>query len=1076
MSTNTIKVRPQTQLNELNDFYGIFFEDLNHAADGGLYPELVRNKEFEFCEIDNSSYTYTTAWKSLNSETIDETVSIESSRPYNKKNPHYAVITVDGKSGIVNEGFAGGMVLDEGKQYKFSCYARVEGELRIEYKVKTLTQSAIEGTFTAGNEWTKIENVITADNSITNGYLEITATGVGKLYLDYVSVFPEDTFMNRPNGMRKDIATLLSDMKPKFMRFPGGCLVHDGSLNEEDRNSLYRWKNTIGELTNRGSRRNNWGYNQTLGIGYFEYFRFCEDIGAKPLPVLPAGYDPHHKRICPMNELQPWIDDALDLIEFANGDSTSKWGKIRAELGHNEPFNLEYLGIGNEEVGEAFPERYAAFHKAIKDIYPDIKLINSSGPFSSGGEFDRGWNSAKENNSDFVDEHYYQAPEWFIANHHRYDSYDANGPKVFLGEYASWGNTFYNALVEASYMIGMENNADKVGLACYAPMLCNVNYTNWKPDMIWFNNREAFGTPNYYVQKMFMENQGDVTIAVECDELHEQIVKEESPINGQVALACVDNVTAYTDIRIEDMDSDAVIIPEDVILKNDDNKRIIGYVPFKNYRIIMKATKLEGPKGFMIDFAYTSDEDRHFWELGGWQNQDSTVCENINGKNICLTQNLFTVEQRVPYELKIEVNERKITTFVDGKLIDDTESRIAAPEKLYFTAAVERSSGDIIVKAVNISGEDIVTTIDIDGITADEKLIIDASILEGFERDDENSFDNPTQVSPRKVRTIGVNNGCEYTFKKDSLSILRIRKTISANPVIEGQYADPDIHEFDGRYYIYPTTDGFEGWSGTKFHAFSSEDMISWVDEGIIVDVASEQVPWAIGSAWAPCIEKKNNKFYYYFCAKRKDGASCIGVAVSESPVGPFIADDEPLLVPEMCKDIHMGQTIDPSVYTEDGKSYILFGNGSDNCAAIAELSKDMKSIVCGTMKNIEGTFDFRESINVLKHDGIYHFTWSCDDTGSENYHINYGVSDNLYGPIEYKGSILEKDVDNDILGTGHHSIFKKEDRDEYYIAYHRFVTPLHQYDSGFGFHREVCIDRLYFDVNTGLITKVNPK
>ena len=255
------------------------------------------------------------------------------------------------------------------------------------------------------------------------------------------------------------------------MRFPGGCLVHDGSLNPEDRNSMYRWKNTIGPVEERPARRNSWGYNQSLGLGFFEYFQFCEDIGAKPLPVLPGGYDPHHQRIVPLNELQPWIQDALDLIEFANGTPEAEWGGIRARMGHEAPFGLEYIGIGNEEVGDAFFERYPFFHRAVREKYPEIKIIGTAGPFSAGSEYEKGWKCAKEYGSDLVDEHYYHTPEWFLANHHRYDNFRAQDPKVFLGEYASWGNTWYNALAEASFMLGLERNAKAVGLACYAPML-----------------------------------------------------------------------------------------------------------------------------------------------------------------------------------------------------------------------------------------------------------------------------------------------------------------------------------------------------------------------------------------------------------------------------------------------------------------------------------------------------------------------------------------------------------------------------------------------------------------------------
>ncbi|MHB8129483.1 MAG: family 43 glycosylhydrolase [Mobilitalea sp.] len=294
----------------------------------------------------------------------------------------------------------------------------------------------------------------------------------------------------------------------------------------------------------------------------------------------------------------------------------------------------------------------------------------------------------------------------------------------------------------------------------------------------------------------------------------------------------------------------------------------------------------------------------------------------------------------------------------------------------------------------------------------------------------------------------------------------------SHNPILKGLYADPDIVQFDDTYYIYPTTDGFSHWSGTQFHVFSSKDKKQWKDEGIILDVATEDVAWAIGSAWAPAIARKDGKYYFYFCAKRTDNVSCIGVAVANHPTGPFIASKEPLITPEMMKSekISMSQTIDPSIFIEDdGTAYLLFGNGD---CAIVPLNEDMVSYQSGTMRQIEGAFDFREAIMILKREGIYHFTWSCDDTGSENYHINYGVSNCVYGPIEFKFTIVEKDLEKDALGTGHHSIMKIENKEEYYIAYHRFGTPLKNYSFEKGCHREVCLDQLEF-MSDGLIKPI---
>ncbi len=448
MGQSKIAVRPDRVTGQLGDLYGIFFEDLNHAADGGLYAEMVQNRSFEFCAVDNPSYHPLMAWEKIEKKYSRMQWWIQDSHPYSRRNPHYLVCEIFETgmgAGVRNTGFTPGMYLQKGEKYRFSCLAATDGRGELPLRIvlendegRNLGQADI--VVSNGTVWNHYEAAITAQETTTAGNLSIYIEAVGRLYLDMVSLFPQKTFMQQRNGLRADIATLLADLKPRFMRFPGGCLVHDGSINAEDRDSLYRWKNTIGVLEERPARRNNWGYNQTLGLGYYEYFCFCEEIGAKPLPVLPAGYDPHHQRKVPFDQLDEWIQEALDLISFANDDASAQWGRIRCELGHPEPFGLEYIGIGNEEVGEGFFERYPYFHKAIKEKYPDIQIIASSGPFAAGGEYEKGWNCARRNHADLVDEHYYMAPEWFLANHHRYDSFDEKDPRVFLGEYASWGN------------------------------------------------------------------------------------------------------------------------------------------------------------------------------------------------------------------------------------------------------------------------------------------------------------------------------------------------------------------------------------------------------------------------------------------------------------------------------------------------------------------------------------------------------------------------------------------------------------------------------------------------------------
>ena len=542
----------------MSDFYGIFFEDINHAADGGLYGEMIRNRAFEFSPMDNPSYQALTAWKRIEEGGASVSSFVSNKSPFSKRNPNYLILEINKagtRAGIKNLGYNSGIAVKENESYNFSCYAKSDKPCEITVSIdnaygEVITEKSLNIT---SNEWTEYSFTLTSPVDDFSAVLAVTSNQECKFCLDFVSLFPVKTYKNRKNGMRNDIAEMLADLKPKFMRFPGGCLIHDGTLNSDDRNSMYRWKNTIGAVTDRPSRRNNWRYNQSLGLGYFEYFQFCEDIGAKPLPVLPAGYNPHMEQAVPLDEMQEWIDDALDLIEFANGTADTKWGKIRCDMGHAEPFNLEYLAVGNEEVGQGFWDRYDLFHKAIKEKYPQIKIINSAGPFPQGGEFERGWNNAKKNGSDLVDEHYYTSPEWMLANCHRYDNMPSDGPKVFLGEYASWGNTYYNALIEAAYMTGLENNAHAIGLVCYAPLLCNVDYINWQPDMIWFDNHRVYGSANYYVQKMFMNCTGNNLLDVKHDGFDKPITLGSDKISGNIEIEADRCSAEFYDIKITDI-------------------------------------------------------------------------------------------------------------------------------------------------------------------------------------------------------------------------------------------------------------------------------------------------------------------------------------------------------------------------------------------------------------------------------------------------------------------------------------------------------------------------------------------
>jgi alpha-L-arabinofuranosidase len=503
------------------DLFGIFFEDISYAADGGLYAELLQNRSFEYTPADRQSWHSFTAWEYLTKGFGYGNVSVESKSPIHPNNPHYVVLSVDDPGqegvGLINEGFDG-IVIRAGAQYNFSVFTRLLSASPIPVTIQLRSKKGVvygEAAITANSgEWKKYTTVLTAKQDDDSAVLAIVAKTAGTLAIDMVSLFPANTFHG--HGMRADLSKAIADLQPKFMRFPGGCLVHGDGLQ-----NMYRWKNTVGPVETRKEQRNIWNYHQSAGLGYFEYFQFCEDIGAKPLPVVPAAVSCQNsggtwaiggtgQRGLPMDEMPEYIQEILDLIEYANGPATSAWGAKRAAAGHPEPFHLEYLAIGNEDKQtNEFRERFRIIYEAVKQKNPEITLIGTVGPAPEGADFAAGWEFANQQAIPVVDEHYYEKPEWFLANKNRYDGYDRTKSKVYLGEYASRGNTLFNALAEAVYMTGLERNGDIVHLASYAPLLARTGHTSWNPNLIYFTGANIQLTPNYYVQQLFSNNQGD---------------------------------------------------------------------------------------------------------------------------------------------------------------------------------------------------------------------------------------------------------------------------------------------------------------------------------------------------------------------------------------------------------------------------------------------------------------------------------------------------------------------------------------------------------------------------------------
>ena len=521
--------------------WGIFFEDINFASDGGIYAELVKNRSFEFARP-------LMGWKILKPDTTTGVLIINRSET-NPANPRYARIAIapgEASFGLSNAGFRG-MGIKKGKTYHFSVLAlRPEGstlKMRIELVNPQGKMIGAASLVPDSNGWKKYAASFVADATEPKARLNIWFEGSGSVDIDMVSLFPDDTWKNRPGGLRADLVQLLADLKPGFLRFPGGCIVEGRDLANR-----YQWKNTVGKIEDRHLIVNRWNtefahrltpdYFQSFGMGFFEYFQLAEDIGAEPLPILNCGMACQFNtaEVVPLDQLDPYIQDALDLIEFANGPADSKWGSVRVGMGHPSPFSMKFIGIGNEQWGPQYIERYAVFIKAVKEKYPDIKIVTGTGPSPSGKDFDYASGELKKLNAQIVDEHYYANPEWFFQNATRYDNYDRNSFKIFAGEYAAQSkftcspdnqNNWKCALSEAAFMTGLERNAGVVYMCSYAPLFAHVDAWQWTPDLIWFDNLRSYCTPNYYVQKLFSNNKGSEVLP---------LLMGNKPLTGQNGL------------------------------------------------------------------------------------------------------------------------------------------------------------------------------------------------------------------------------------------------------------------------------------------------------------------------------------------------------------------------------------------------------------------------------------------------------------------------------------------------------------------------------------------------------------
>jgi len=795
------------------DLVGIFFEDINYAADGGLYAELVQNRSFEYSPVERNEWNPLTAWEQVARSGARGSLKITDALPVHPNNPHYVVVETQepgGGFGLLNRGFDG-IAVDAGERYDFSIFARQLftgarwGGGRMDHPTHLLIRLETESGETlaeanlevSGRDWQRLATTLIARKGDATARLVVLSQTQGGIAVDEISLFPHKTFKNRPNGLRADLAQTIADLRPKFMRFPGGCLVHGYGLG-----NIYRWQDTVGPVEQRRGQPNIWGYHQSVGLGYYEYFQFCEDIGAKPVPVVAAGVccqNADHQggtgqRGIPLKAMPAYIQDVLDLIEWANGPATSKWGAVRAVAGHPEPFRLQYLGVGNEDhITPVFRERFQMIFDAVKAKHPEITVIGTAGPFHSGADYDNGWKIVNDLHVPMVDEHYYESPQWFLNNLERYDRYPRGSAEVYVGEYASRGNTWFNALAEAAYLTGLERNADVVHFASYAPLLGRIGHTQWNPNLIYFSNTRVVPTVNYYVQQLFSENHGDLYLPTMVS-----IAPPEGRSAG-ILLGTWDTQAEFKELKVVRGDKTAVdeafqagasnwaaasgkwSAVNGVYVQNSDGQpalsRLASRFNGSDYTLTLQARKTGGREGFLIGFGVQDASNFYWWNLGGWDNSRHAVERtSSNSKSTLGAAVDGSIEPNRWYDIKIAVGSGRIKCYLDGVMIHDLPDE-AAPTSLAASCVKDTATGDLILKLVNVAAEPLRSQINLAGVRQLNSNAV-RTVVSGDPRA-ENNFRSPTTVLPTSAGfTVG------NTFVSDlpahSLTVIRM-KTGRAN-------------------------------------------------------------------------------------------------------------------------------------------------------------------------------------------------------------------------------------------------------------------------------------------------------
>jgi alpha-L-arabinofuranosidase len=773
-ATLTVQVdQPGVKVSPL--LYGIFFEEINRAGDGGIYAELVQNRSFEDAATP-------VAWTLVKGADAEGSLALDKTQPLNAHNPTSLKLDiVKGRVGIANNGFAketqDGIAVQAGKAYDLTLYARGGGELTASLEKQDGTVLAVQKIAGLSADWQKFQCLLTANATVPNARLVIAAEQPGTVWLDMVSLMPRDGYKGHP--FRADLAQKLADMRPAFVRFPGGCYVEGNKLAE-----AFRWKQTIGDIAARPGHWNLWGYMSNDGLGYHEYLQLCEDIGAAPLYVINCGmsHEEQNKKKAPPEgaELQEYVQDALDAIEYANGPVDSKWGALRVAAGHPAPFNLHMMEIGNENGGPVYNQHFALFHDAIKAKYPDFQLVSDVWGGLPG-----------ERKIDIADEHYYNSPEFFLRNADKYDKYDRAGHKVYVGEYAVTKNcgrgNLAGAIGEAAFMTGMERNSDVVVMASYAPLFEYVGWKHWNPNAILFDGARSYGTPSWQVQTLFGRNRADIVLPLT---LTAPATESTETRGGKIGLGTWNTQAEFKDIKVTQ--GNKVLFVSDFAkntkgwkftggdwqtadgalrqsAKGTDLRAYAGQKEWKDYTLTLKARKLGGAEGFLIIFAAPNEKDKAWWNLGGWGNQGHAV--EMRGVE----------HDRVPgqietgrwYDIKIELQGSRIRCWLDGQLVHDIKN--GSLKSMYAVAGLKQNTHEIILKVVNAAGEAMDTALDLKGAP---KLAPTgtAVVLTSADPNDENSFDEPTKVAPQEETVPVPGASFRHTFPAHSVTVLRLKQ------------------------------------------------------------------------------------------------------------------------------------------------------------------------------------------------------------------------------------------------------------------------------------------------------------